>query len=541
MRRVLCLYLPFLSTDRLRRRDSVATCDPSRPSGDGANGVPVATVEPHGQVIRIAHVNRAAGEMRIRAGQTLAEAKAVAPHLVTYEHDPAADRRELESLAVWADSLSPVVHIEGEDTLLADVTGCQRLFSGEANLLRQAVEGLRSQGFAARCAMADTAGAAWALAHAHPEPTFIAPPGQTSAALTPLPVWSLRVDAATTEALASVGVETISSLLYLPRSSLAPRFGQTLLDRIDQALGHLPEVLTPYRPRPVLTSRLRIGAPTTRIDVLTEAIRRALVWFCQRLEKRTAGVRQLFVTFYCPDVVIEGEVQTRTVTLPVTLSQPTRSVDHLYSLLLVVLDRLHLPGPADSLTIWAREIDPLDGWQGELFATDAADARELRNLFDRLAVRLGSHAVVRPQLVSEHQPERAFRYVSVVNSGRNGERRIANGERERAPSRSSPAVRDSPVFENVRLCSSRPLRLASHPVEIAATALVPDGPPICFHLHGTRHGVTSSLGPERIETGWWRGPHIRRDYYRVMTEDGRRLWLFRERDTGRWFLHGWFD
>ena len=78
MKRVLCLYLPFLSTDRLRRRDSVATCDPSTPSGGGASGVPVATVEPHGQVIRIAHVNRAAGDMRIRAGQTLAEAKAIA-------------------------------------------------------------------------------------------------------------------------------------------------------------------------------------------------------------------------------------------------------------------------------------------------------------------------------------------------------------------------------------------------------------------------------------------------------------------------------
>jgi protein ImuB len=479
----------------------VATCDPSTPSGGGANGVPVATVEPHGQVIRIAHVNRAAGDMRIRAGQTLAEAKAVAPHLVTYDHDPAADRRELESLAVWADSLSPVVHIEGKDTLIADVTGCQRLFGGEANLLRQAVEGLRSQGFAARCAIADTPGAAWALAHAYPEPTFIAQPGQTSAALTPLPVWSLRVDATTTDALASVGVETISSLLYLPRSSLAPRFGQTLLDRID----------------------------------LTEAIRRALVWFCQRLEKRTAGVRHLFVTFYCPDVVIEEEAQTRTVTLPVTLSRPTRSVDHLYSLLLVVLDRLHLPGPADSLTIWAREIDPLDGWQGELFATDAAETRELGSLLDRLAVRLGPHAVVRPRLLSEHQPERAFRYVSVVNSGRNCERRIANGVRASACSRSSSAVRDSLVLDNAPVCSPRPLRLALHPVEIAATSLVPDGPPFCFHLHGTRHGVTDSLGPERIETGWWRGPHVKRDYYRVVTEEGRRLWLFHERDTGRWF------
>ncbi|MCH7604370.1 MAG: hypothetical protein IIB54_16570 [Planctomycetes bacterium] len=89
--------------------------------------------------------------------------------------------------------------------------------------------------------------------------------------------------------------------------------------------------------------------------------------------------------------------------------------------------------------------------------------------------------------------------------------------------------------------SPRPLRLTPRPLEIAATALLPEGPPIAFQFQGTRHTVADSVGPERIETGWWRGPHIRRDYYNVVTETGRRCWLFRHRDTGRWFLHGWFD
>ncbi len=457
--------------------------------------------------------------MRIRAGQTLSEAKAVVPHIITYDDDPAADRRELESLAVRADCLSPIVHIEGDDSLIADVTGCERLFEGEPNLLRRTIEGFKAHSFTTRCAIADTLGAAWALAHAHPEPAVISAPGQTAAFVAPLPVSSLRIDEGTVGALASVGVETIESLLHLPRSSLACRFGQGLLARIDQALGDLPEVLTPYRPQPVVTSRFCIGVATTRIDVLTETIRHALIPFCEKLETRTAGVRQLFITFYCPDVVPADGPQTRNVTLSLNLSQPTRSVHHLFRLLVVLLDRLHLPAPTDSLMLWAREIEPLEGLQDELFATEEADGRELGNLLDRLTVRLGHDAVVRPHLIREHQPERAFRYVSVVGS------------------KSKPAFSQ----EKVAISGPRPSRLSLHPIEIAATALVPEGPPISFSLHGTQSTVADSVGPERIETGWWRGRHVMRDYYRVTTGSGRRCWIFRDRDTGQWFLHGWFD
>jgi len=87
----------------------------------------------------------------------------------------------------------------------------------------------------------------------------------------------------------------------------------------------------------------------------------------------------------------------------------------------------------------------------------------------------------------------------------------------------------------------RPLRLSPRAIEVAVTALVPEGPPIAFRFSGTQHTVVSSIGPERIETGWWRGPHLQRDYYRVATQSGRHAWLFRRRDTNQWFLHGWFD
>ena len=513
---MLALYIPFLSTDRLRRRDRASTGTPGS-SPVNTERVPTATVLSHGQTIRIVHGDRAAYDAGVRGNQTLADAKAIVPELVTCQDDPSADRRQLEALALRANCLSPIVHIEGEDTLLVDVTGCERLFNGEPNLLYRAIEGFEAEGFGVRGGMADTPGAAWAIAHAHPEPAFIAEPGQTAAQLAPLPVWSLRIDAKTTAALSKVGVETIEALLYLPRSSLSSRFGDEPPRRIEQALGDVPEVLTPYRPEPVLRTRFEFGSTTTRIDVFQEAIRRALERFCKELSQRVAGVRQMFVTFYCPDVDSGPGSPTGMVTLEVSMSQPTRSVRHLCSLIGVLLDRLNLPAPADSLMLWAKHLDPLDDRQDELFAADSRDAAAFGDLLDRLAVRLGAEAVVRPVPLSDHQPERAFGYVPVVSGGC----RVVEG--------------------NVAAGPLRPLRLLPRPIEVVATALVPQGPPISFRLRGRQHSVMEPIGPERIETGWWRGPHVQRDYYRVTTDTGLRCWLFRNRKTGKWFLHGWFD
>lgn len=518
---MLGIYLPFLSTERLQKRldGAPGTSSPAE------SGAPLATVCREGQVLRIAQVDRAARRLGLRIGQTLAEAKAIAAELIVHDDDPAADRRELEALAVWCDSLSPAVHLADANTLLLDVTGCARLFHGEENLLRRAVEGMARLGFFARCAITDTPGASWAMAHTHRESAVVVEPGRTAAAISPLPVRALRIEPAIAEALSAVGVETIGALLYLPRSSLAARFGRGLLNRIDQALGEVPEPLTPYRPQPALAARIQWATPTAALDVLREAIRRTLEDLCGQLERRVAGVRRWYATFRCPEVITTEGTETRSITLPLSLSRPTRCASHAYRLFIVLLDGLHLPAPADALTLWVDELDPLDAEQRELFTGDAHDARELGELLDRLATRLGTDAVARPQLLSEHQPEQAFRYASVVN--------------EKSAATSGVAAGPTTIL------ALRPLRLLRRPLMIAVTSLAPDGPPITLRMSGTAHVVAYCSGPERIETGWWRGPHIRRDYYRVTTDAGRHCWIYRDRrrENGEacWYLHGWFD
>jgi protein ImuB len=71
-------------------------------------------------------------------------------------------------------------------------------------------------------------------------------------------------------------------------------------------------------------------------------------------------------------------------------------------------------------------------------------------------------------------------------------------------------------------------------------SVVPGGPPLRFEWNKENYVVAHYWGPERIETGWWRGCDVARDYYLVETAEGKRFWLFRRRSDEHWFLHGSF-
>jgi len=154
------------------------------------------------------------------------------------EHDPRADRAALRRLAEWATtylpSVAPEVHdptgdaADGAFGLLADITGCERLYHGEANLLAAVRAALGRLGLPARLAAAPTFGCAWAAARFAPEAMTVVQPGQGRDMLADLPVAGLRLDAKTEAALEPLAVNTIGQLLDLPRAALPSRFGTGL-------------------------------------------------------------------------------------------------------------------------------------------------------------------------------------------------------------------------------------------------------------------------------------------------------------------------
>jgi len=180
------------------------------------------------------------------------------------------------------------------------------------------------------------------------------------------------------------------------------------------------------------------------------------------------------------------------------------------------LDRRTLPGPASGLRVSVVLAAPLRPRQQELFSGPQDERLQRALLWDRLSSRIGRHGVLGSLLISEAQPEYAYRYEPLVGAARR---------------RRAAAPRKLPL---------RPLLLESQPVRLLSLVIEPEGRLAQFSLHGRQHRVAYVWGPERIQTGWWRGAYIRRDYYRVETQEGRRFWVFRQ-GKGDWFLHGVFD
>ena len=214
--------------------------------GPRANRVwtsPFAVVETAQGTVRLAGVNPAAAKQGLGPGQTLTDARAICPGILTRPAAPERLATFRAALARWAERFSPLVGSDARDALILDATGCAHLFGGEEAMLRAITAGLAEHGITGRAAIADTKGAAWALAH-HGR-TRIAAPGRTRAAIADLPTAALRIEVEASEALAKVGLTTVEPLTRMPRGALARRFGIETMRRLDQALGAEPEAVAP--------------------------------------------------------------------------------------------------------------------------------------------------------------------------------------------------------------------------------------------------------------------------------------------------------
>jgi protein ImuB len=482
---------------------------------------------------------------------SLAEAAAVLPRrarqaAAVLPADPAADLAALARLAERCEEFSPQVGWETlsqravaraarrgpqqpwfGDTpghLCLDVTGIAPLFGGEDNLAREVIAACREVGYAARVAVADTVGAAWALAEAA-DPLTVVSPGGLDEVLRLLPVAALRLPVDVLDVLARLGVLTVGQLRQLPRAGLAERFGALIGLRLDQIFGAAAEVVVPHRPPPRFEASCRLDFPTDRRDLLDGLVAELVERITADARARRRGIVRLAGRLDCGP---EGAV-----TFAVGLFRPEDAPRRLLELVRLRLERLDLPGPVERIDLRAEHTAPPEHRQGELFADHEASTEEqIAALLERLTSRFGPQAVVRPELLPDPLPERAFRYVPLVGCGSPAPRPALRKRR---------AADVSPACEVSDGVSFRPLWLLTPPPRVLVTPAGSDGPPTSFRWEGRTHAVARAWGPERIETGWWRRGLVRRDYYRVETATGHRFWLFRDLTAGTWHLHGSFE
>jgi protein ImuB len=509
-------------------------------------------VEDHGG-LRLAAVNAAARAGGVGPGLTLADARALLPDLEVLPAEPAAEAAELALLADWCGRYSPWTAVDEAAQpsgagLWLDISGCAHLFDGEAALLDDLTARIQGLGFAAQAALADTPGAAWAVARF--DQVEIVPPGRARQALAGLPLAGLRLAPKVVEALYRLGLRRIGDLYGLPRGPLAARFGEDLVGRLDRALGQAAEPISPRLPVAPLRERLAFAEPIGRAEDIAAGLGRLLQPLMRRLERQQLGARRLELNLFHVDGGLSRAA--------VGSSRPSRDAAHLEHLFSERLEDLEAGFGIDVMTLAAAATQPLAPAQLGLERQPAGSggvetATELGPLVDRLGNRLGRRRVIRLAPRQSHLPERAWAARPALTPP-------------------SPEEDEARSQSRARPLPPRPLRLFPRPQAITATAMVPDGPPVQFRWRRRLHHILRAEGPERIAPEWWDEQAViedtvletpwdraTRDYFRVEDSQGGRFWLYREGLYGhaehcgpspqpdgpgwqppRWYLHGVF-
>ncbi|RVU37867.1 DNA polymerase Y family protein [Hwanghaeella grinnelliae] len=529
-RSLISLWLPYLATERVERRDPALA------------GVPFATyVESRGQMI-LAAVNPCAAGAGLTPGMSLANARALYPDVTLRRADPPAERTVLESLRDWCVRYTPWVALDGADGLLLDATGCGHLFGGDEAMLTDLAERLDGIGFTVRGARAETPRAAVALARFG---DGAAAGGILRERLAPLPVEALGASVEAAAGLHRVGLHKIGDLYALPRSSLATRFGLDLVTRLDRALGDLPDAISPKPHAAPYRVRLSFPEPIGTPEDIARGLHRLLTRMTARLERGQRGCRRLTLSIYRAD----GDVRS----LTVGVARAARDPHHLARLFAERLASLDPGFGIDSMVLAAPVVEDMKAEQRESRLNGASEGNgrtrtgregdpEFYRLLDRLAARLGGGRLLRIDPLRSHLPERAGRFVSVFQST-NAEPTHAGGTGAGGGDPEAPPwPAELPV---------RPSFLLTMPEPVEAEDSRPEGEgePTRFSWRGRWHEVDRVMGPERLSPEWWRpNDEARlRDYYRVESRTGQRFWMYRnplQRNantaTGDWFMHGLF-
>ncbi len=480
--------------------------------------------------------NRAAHAAGVRRGQRVTAALALAPALTFAARDTACEAAALEAVATFVLRFTPHVSLVRPAALVADLAASLRLFGGFARLAGALADGIAARGHAARLAFAPTPLGALALARArHATPVF------DTATLWPLlaalPLAHFDADPAACDLLAGSGITTYGEALALPREGLARRCGPAFVELLERANGRVADPREPYVPPPVFRTRLPLPVPVHDAGALHFVARRALRELADWLLARGLGALRV-------ELVLAHERYTHVrtgipaTTLTLAFGGPTRTLGHLDSVLRERLARVELPASVEALTLVTRATAPLAAHTFGFLPGDEAVATTAP-LVDRLRARLGEGSVLRVAPLAEHRPERAMR----SDAGGLPTAAAAPVAPAAAPPDAAALAQADGLTPRTRLKKPsadpqpvstphlpRPLWLLPVPAPVSTTRAAE---------LAARHGAA-----ERIESGWWDGHDVRRDYHRVVTPKGTELWVYRNHrrgiDDGDWYVHGLF-
>lgn len=529
----------FFDTGRSTAGTVARVCAPSRddtrPLPPSPAGEILVTVHKVGSRVEVAAASPAARALGAEPGMALTQLRAAVPDMAVRDADPAGDAAALHRLAVaLARRWTPVVAVSDADGLFLDLSGVAHLHGGEERMARRLVRGLARAGIAARVGVADTPGAAWALARHAGKAVAILPPGDPLPTLAPFPVAALRIAAPAQDLLRRLGIDTVRDLAALPRAPLARRFGTSVPLRLDQASGRAAEPLDPVVPEEPIAVEQRFAEPLLTAEPIAHWLAQLVARLGVALAQAGRGARAVALVATRVDAAVQ--------VVRIGLARPTRAPAHLLRLLARRIETLDPGFGIEALALHVLRADPL---QAEALSGDLADGTvpDLSLLVDAIVNRIGAARLWRSRALESDVPERAVARAAPLDNDAVAATRLRRDDVRRLDAR----ARDHAWHPRW----PRPARLLRRPERVDhVIAELPDYPPLRFTWRGVTHRIVRGDGPERITGEWWRRPQEAdgvRDYFRVEDEAGERFWLFRRGDGMRaetgdltWYVHGTF-
>ncbi|WP_417808144.1 Y-family DNA polymerase [Thioclava sp.] len=477
-KRIVSLWFPRLASDRVL--------------GPHPTDGPLVLTLSQNNANRIYCLNVAAQSRGLYRGMPFSDARAFCPDLSSRPAAPQADMQFLTVLRRWATRWCPWVGFEGRDGLVLDITGSAHLFGDEEAMIATMRARLARAGLSVQIGSGNTRGAAWARAHY----------GE-GAVLEKLPVDALRLEANTVTALQRMGLRSIGQLADSPRAPLARRFGPTVLLRLDQALGAQPEQICPEAEPPHYAVRMTLPEPIGLAGDVMAGTERLLERLCDKLKDHQAGARVLCLTLRR----VDGDAQD----VELRLARPLRDPARILPLFQRGVAEVDAGFGIDQMRLQAVQTEPLPAEQ--VTHGRVRDPGRLDDLITRIGTRIGLENVQRFLPADSHIPERSFTIAPAAFS---------------KPERGWACLRPRPI-------------LLFAPEPIAATGL---RPPRYFRWRRMALSTGRATGPERIAPEWWLIDDAWqsgiRDYWRVETLQGRRLWMFYTPQNPSWFVQGVF-
>lgn len=454
----------------------------------------------------------AARKLGLRIGMPASKAQALVADLAMYDADPVGDLVALDKMALWMlRQYSPVVAVDGTDGIVIDTEGADHLQGGEELMVSGMVNRLRGVGVVARAAVADTWGAAHAIARCTPAEWTVVPVSETTKAVLELPIVCLRLAPETVNSLRVLGIETVGQLSAMPRAPLTLRFGPEVGRRLDQLFGRAAEPIDPIRSPEIVEVSRPFAEPIGAAETIAKYVGRLVGQLCSELETRGLGVRRCDLIVHRVDNTIQA--------IRAGLAKPVRDDKRLTRLLTDRIEKIDPGYGIEKLSLVATWAEPLVERQSSSLIEETIV--DVTPLVDILGNR--GHRIYRMAPVASDVPERSFRRVGPMSEEKGVD----------WPSN-----------------WPRPSRLLARPEEIEVLAVLPDSPPRTMTWRGKRRRIVRGDGPERVFGEWWLRDaefHAVRDYYVVEDDSGERFWVYRAGDgvdttTGshRWFIHGIF-